>query len=774
MRGPAALATLIFASSLCLLLIAQLLAGAAAPEYDRDLTAGQLPIQRRVALVIGNGAYQFSPLKNPVNDADDIADTLSRLGFKTILRKNAKRRDIVRAINKFGRELKTADVGLFYYAGHGMQVNGRNYLIPIGANLETESDVEFEAVDAGRILGKMDDAETKINIVILDACRNNPFAGRFRTASRGLAGMDAPEGSFIAFATAPGSVAADGEGRNGIFTKHLLLNMIIPGLKIEEMMKNTRNGVLAETEQKQIPWDSSCLTGDFYFVIKGTIEIHPAPPMASIPAPPRPPEETPKYDDVLKIWEKRKEKWNEWQMRMVQEYFNAELIDGHSSQTPDQKIRVWTAFLSAFSDNNPFSDQDEIIRQKAQEKLTFWRHSLGANLSSRIRELHEKYEDPPKDLFALFLEKEKEINRKTTHGLLDEVQTELAEIEDGLDEAETLLKKRADIKKTIDRVYPSRVYRKITAAINDLMILGDETLTKHEWEETRIIYEKASRILQPLTAIEKRLKALMIGDGLPGDDFYLLFEETCGEIAAFIKSGLIGEANKNLENIEESLKEAANVVEKRRRLSQMMAALEGQPGLSTETSNLKALMLKGDNALSQHQMEMALEEYKLASLGFQDLVEKQRKQANNAFKAHRYEKALELVNRAIMLDSGEVDNFKLRGAIFAFQKKFDLALLDYNKVVEREPTKAMSYYGRGIIQLRLEKYQQSIDDFNKSIKINPGNANAYVYRGIAHKLMKNYHSACLDFAEACALGSCREFESGKKEGICQPITSARP
>ena len=180
--------------------------------------------------------------------------------------KNAGKRAMVEAISEFGRKLARADVGLFFYAGHGMQVRGRNYLIPIGARVETESDVEFESVDAGRLLAKMEDAGNRVNIVILDACRDNPFARSFRSGSRGLVRMRAPKGSFIAYATEPGSVAADGRGRNSPFTAHLLKYIKDPGLKIEDVFKRVRAGVTVETKDKQLPWQSSSLIGDFYFV----------------------------------------------------------------------------------------------------------------------------------------------------------------------------------------------------------------------------------------------------------------------------------------------------------------------------------------------------------------------------------------------------------------------------------------------------------------------------------------------------------------------------
>lgn len=222
--------------------------------------------KQRTALVIGNGNYKSSPLSNPVNDASDIAKALQNLGFTVLHKKNATQRDMEQAIRKFGKSLrKHGGVGLFYYAGHGIQVNGRNYLIPVDAEIETESDVKFEAVDAGRVLGKMEDADNDLNIVILDACRDNPFARSFRSSTHGLARMDAPRGSIIAYATAPGSVAADGRGRNGVFTKYLLKHMDIPGLPIEEVFKNVRTDVLDESNERQIPWESSSLTGNFYF-----------------------------------------------------------------------------------------------------------------------------------------------------------------------------------------------------------------------------------------------------------------------------------------------------------------------------------------------------------------------------------------------------------------------------------------------------------------------------------------------------------------------------
>lgn len=219
----------------------------------------------RVALVIGNSAYKDSPLTNPVNDATDIAKALQDAGFKVILKRNAGTRDMRQAIRDFGNELRRAEVGLFYFAGHGMQVRGNNYLLPVGADIQSEADAEDLAIDAAYALRTMEEAQVKISIAILDACRNNPFARSFRSASRGLAQMNAATGSLIAFATAPGSVAADGTGRNGVYTKHLLVSLGQGDTDILKVFQRTRAGVVKETGGKQTPWESTSLVGDFYF-----------------------------------------------------------------------------------------------------------------------------------------------------------------------------------------------------------------------------------------------------------------------------------------------------------------------------------------------------------------------------------------------------------------------------------------------------------------------------------------------------------------------------
>jgi uncharacterized caspase-like protein len=223
--------------------------------------------EQRVALVIGNSAYKESPLRNPVNDAADMAAALGELGFKVTLRTDASQRQMKQALREFAQDLRRGGVGLFYFAGHGVQSKGRNFLIPIGAGVETEAELEDESVDANLVLSYMDEAQNRVNIVVLDACRNNPFARNFRSASRGLAQMEAAKGSFVAFATAPGSVAADGDGRNGLYTQHLLASLKEADGDIDKVFRRVAASVSTMTGGKQVPWVASSLTGDFYFRI---------------------------------------------------------------------------------------------------------------------------------------------------------------------------------------------------------------------------------------------------------------------------------------------------------------------------------------------------------------------------------------------------------------------------------------------------------------------------------------------------------------------------
>jgi hypothetical protein len=228
-------------------------------------------VQKKAALVIGNGAYLSSMLTNPENDARAISGVLKKIGFEVSEYENLNQSQMKKAIDDFGMKLKNYDVGLFFYAGHGIQSKGYNYLIPVDAYLQSETQVEYDCVQADRILGYMEESGAKVKIMILDACRNNPFERSWTRAAsgKGLATMNAPIGTIIGYATAPGSTASDGSGKNGLYTSALLESIIIPGISISQMFQNVGRIVSQKSEKQQIPWISSSLTADFYFNNQG-------------------------------------------------------------------------------------------------------------------------------------------------------------------------------------------------------------------------------------------------------------------------------------------------------------------------------------------------------------------------------------------------------------------------------------------------------------------------------------------------------------------------
>lgn len=246
--------------------------------------------EKRVALVVGNSAYRnVSPLSNPANDAKLIAATLQSLGFE--LAGGSAQLDLDKPgfeaiVKRFGTLMQGADVGLFYYAGHGVQVRGENYLVPVSANPEREADVDFEMLNTSLVMRQMEGASTRLNLIILDACRNNPFGGRaLRAVSRGLAQMTAPEGTLISFATQPGNVASDGADGNSPYTKALVQTIQRPGLGLFDVFNEVGLEVKKQTGGSQQPWvSSSPITGSFYF--SGQPGAQPIPPAVSVvPAP---------------------------------------------------------------------------------------------------------------------------------------------------------------------------------------------------------------------------------------------------------------------------------------------------------------------------------------------------------------------------------------------------------------------------------------------------------------------------------------------------------
>lgn len=239
--------------------------------------------QESVALIIGNGEYEHTTrLKNPVNDATALAEKLKELGFEVVHGNNLTKEMIEKRVEAFGKIMQNAEIAVFFYAGHGLQINGQNYLIPTDFSLDDEVDLSERLVNLEDVLGRMT-SEKRVNLVFLDACRDNPFAadlkanlssGRslqlqetraIKVVGQGLAEVEGGVGTLIAFATQPGNVALDGAGDHSPFTTGLLKYIGKPGTEVSDMLKNVRKHVLEETDGKQIPWDHSSLTERYYF-----------------------------------------------------------------------------------------------------------------------------------------------------------------------------------------------------------------------------------------------------------------------------------------------------------------------------------------------------------------------------------------------------------------------------------------------------------------------------------------------------------------------------
>ena len=326
---------------------------------ERGIKVSPQVKEPRIALVIGNSAYRSSPLRNPVNDAEAIAEILKECGFEVTVGLNLNQTRMKRAIDSFGRRIVPGSVALFYYAGHGMQVNGENYLIPIGANIGHEEDVDVESVKVNRLLAKMASVTSTVNILILDACRDNPFSRGFRSKLNGLAYMSAPRGTIIAYSTAPSSIAIDGEGKHSVYTESLIDFLLVPDMKIEDIFKRVRVKVTVKTNNKQVPWESSSLMGDFYFTTR-----HIAPPLASHFS----------LEDLSREADRKetiKRAWDGYLARMKTSYRELnEFFERNLSS--EEKVEALERFLDTYSKNNPYSQEDNRMREDTRKQIAFW------------------------------------------------------------------------------------------------------------------------------------------------------------------------------------------------------------------------------------------------------------------------------------------------------------------------------------------------------------------------------------------------------------------
>ena len=326
----------------------------------------QPAVERRVALVIGNADYPRAPLVNPVNDAADLSAALRRLGFEVIERRNRNSEELKRDLIEFQDKLGPGAVGLFYFAGHGMQAGrgGRNYLLPVGVDYRRERDVELFGLDASSVLARMEESGAALSLVILDACRDSPLPPEGRTtASRGLGRMDAPSGSLVAFATAPGSTADENRaGRNGLYTQYLLRAIETPGLRLEDVFQQVRRDVERASNRRQSPEEISKLTSPFFF--RPVVGSAPATTIASLTPPPTAVAAGVSLADLEREQQARQQ-WAGWQQRMQADFDRIAAFQGAA----DLRAQAWQRFTGAWAADNPTSNDDERLRDQARQRL---------------------------------------------------------------------------------------------------------------------------------------------------------------------------------------------------------------------------------------------------------------------------------------------------------------------------------------------------------------------------------------------------------------------
>lgn len=336
-------------------------------------TSPALATSNRVALVIGNADYIDMPLKNPRNDAIAMKQVLEQSGFDVVAALDADLDTMQNAMLDFVARLNRDSTALVFYAGHGMQANGRNYLLPVDAKIETERTLRFQSLELGDLLEELEASAARIKIVILDACRNNPFERAMRGSGRGLAAVDAARGTLIAYATSPGATASDGEGDNGLYTQSLLRAIAEPGLKVEEVFKQVRIAVSEASRGSQVPWESSSLTGDFIFIdnadqpapsapIAPTIASAAAPDAIAAPAQSAEPRAV---DHEALFWESVQDSQDE---SMLQAYID-QYPDGHYAFLAKLKIDKIRK-SSAEANNAQAANQPEPVKPQADTPVS--------------------------------------------------------------------------------------------------------------------------------------------------------------------------------------------------------------------------------------------------------------------------------------------------------------------------------------------------------------------------------------------------------------------
>jgi tetratricopeptide (TPR) repeat protein len=678
-------------------------------QPDRNLTRekGGTPALKRTALVIGNGKYSDSPLKNPPNDATDIAAALKVVGFEVMAYTDLDQTAMKRAIREFGARLKSnGGVGLFYYAGHGVQSKGVNYLIPVGAKVDSEEEVEYESVDAGFVLAQMESAKNGMNIVILDACRNNPFARASRSGEKGLASIDAPSGTLIAYATAPGSVASDGAGRNGLYTQEFLKQLQKPGSSIEDVFKQVRISVRSRTDEKQTPWEVSSLTGNFYFVPPGGgVQEASAPATTEIAA----------YDSLseLEDWNKIKANPTAAQLQaFLQKYPSGafsvkageKLLEVGDPEWNRIKQSTDPTVFRAFVRQNPkspFVDAATLRMSMLTESMIEWEQLTGSKDPALLEAYIANFPDGPHTDEAKAL-----IPNRWDSLLYSSSMTSV------IDEASRkLLKDPADplaLRARSSAYCRDAQEGKCKADAEALLKLLTNPTTSAEFEARCYAEFRLSKLDEALVSCTRSIELDPKNYKALSDRASVYAGKELADKALADLNQAIAVNNKWFSSY--ALRGALYVVTQKWDL----AISDLVTYLNIDPKNADAYLLLG---LSYHEKN--------------DL-----------------DSAAAIYSKAIALRPGFARAYFGRGAVSASKENWDSALADYSMAIEKEPKYSSAFLNRGICYEKKSDYDHALADYTKAIELTPAGAQAYRNRARVYDLTKQGSLAKLDTKKA--------------------------
>jgi Tfp pilus assembly protein PilF len=671
-----------------LLVCCALITGQVTRSLEREKTA-PVNTDARTALVIGNGKYADAPLKNPPNDATDMAAALRSLGFEVLSYIELDQNGMKRAIREFGAKLRTkGGVGLFYYAGHGVQSKGVNYLIPVGAEVDTEEEVEYESVEAGLVLAQMESAKNGMNIVILDACRNNPFARSFRSSQKGLASIDAPSGTLLAYSTAPGSVAGDGAGRNGVYTHELLKQIKTPGLSLEDVFKQVRISVRIATTEKQTPWEVSSLVGNFYFS-PGETKTSDATIFN-----PKPAERMPSAEEVLtKYFQAIGGETAVRSLRSLNRSGEVE-ITVNGNKLTGTILEIWKAPNKSYIQGRLSGGE---VAEEAFDGTTGWlRGVLG---------------------FSQMSGQQLEIKKRTsTIGMLANI-TEFKTLYPTVTfkGRETLNDKEAFVIEAKPPVgKPDLFYfGPETGLLVRLSYFSESSTLKGVMIPTQVYFDEYVEIngamipfvvreLKPGFVSVTRFSAHATRFNISIDDSKFQFPKVTGKTVA--------DSARELEQARSFIGEAVDQValnnydEAISLCNKAIAASPNYPDAYNQRGFVYGLKSQFDRAIADYSMAIKLNPYNSVHYYNRGIA---------YYKKSEFDSAIENLNKAIEMSPGMENFYSSRCTVFMVKGKFDQALSDCSKAIELDVAKASLYLNRSVVYEKMGRTDQANADRRK-------------------------------------------------------------